>query len=138
MVIDTNIFVSAVMNKDGAPREVLELAPRREITAIMGNALFSEYEDVLSRDALFDRAPLDRKECDWLFNALLSVKTWISVYYLWRPNLVDEADNHLIELAIAGRGETSITANKKDFAGGELAFENLSVRTAGEFLKIRS
>ena len=27
---------------------------------------------------------------------------WVTVYYGWRPNLSDEGDNHLIELALAG------------------------------------
>lgn len=42
VVIDTNIFVSAVMNADGAPRAVLRLALRGEILPLFGNALFSE------------------------------------------------------------------------------------------------
>ena len=25
---------------------------------------------------------------------------WVEVFYAWRPNLPDEADNHLIELAV--------------------------------------
>ena len=45
---------------------------------------------------------LDREEREALLNAFLSVCTWQTVYYLWRPNLPDEADNHLVELAVAG------------------------------------
>ncbi|MCK9635128.1 MAG: hypothetical protein M0R41_02470 [Methylobacter tundripaludum] len=32
-----------------------------------------------------------------------AVRTAIDASYLWRPNLKDEADNHLVELAIAAR-----------------------------------
>ena len=46
--------------------------------------------------------PLTASERRALFDALLSVSEWIKVYYLWRPNLPDEGDNHLIELAVAG------------------------------------
>ena len=35
-------------------------------------------------------------------SSLISRRTWVRVYYLWRPNLPDEADNHLVELAVAG------------------------------------
>ncbi len=30
------------------------------------------------------------------------VKQWVTIYYGWRPNLPDEADDHLVELALAG------------------------------------
>lgn len=32
-----------------------------------------------------------------------AVRTAVDASYLWRPNLKDEADNHLVELAIAAR-----------------------------------
>ena len=36
---------------------------------------------------------------------------WVVVYYGWCPNLPDEADNHLIELALAGGPATIVTHN---------------------------
>jgi hypothetical protein len=36
-----------------------------------------------------------------LFAGFLSVCHWCEIYYLWRPNLADEADNHVLELAVA-------------------------------------
>ena len=45
--------------------------------------------------------------------------TAIDVHYLWRPNLIDEADNHLLELAIAARSAYIITNNVSDFAHAE-------------------
>jgi len=38
------------------------------------------------------------------------------IYFLWRPNLRDEADNHLVELAVAGGAQAVVTRNKRDFA----------------------
>ena len=56
VVIDTNIFVSALMNAAGAPRAVLRLALNREVLSVIGNALFNalfnEYESLLKRDNL--------------------------------------------------------------------------------------
>jgi predicted nucleic acid-binding protein len=46
---------------------------------------------------------------------------------LWRPNLPDEADNHLIELALAGNADTIVTTNTKDLAHGELRFPGLKI-----------
>lgn len=138
VVIDTNIFVSAIMNKRGAPRRVLRLALQGDVIPIMGNALFSEYEDVLARSALFKDAPLSASERAALLDALMSVSVWVPIYYLWRPNLRDEADNHLVELALAGGATAIISANKRDLLSGELQLGDLRVLTAGEFIKERS
>lgn len=51
----------------------------------------------------------------------------VEVYYLWRPNLPDEADNHLIELAVAGAAETIVTQNVRQLRRGELRFPSLRI-----------
>ena len=55
----------------------------------------------------------------------------VSVYYLWRPNLPDEADNHVVELAVAGDAEAIVTHNTRDFCRNELRFPGLTVVTPG-------
>jgi predicted nucleic acid-binding protein len=57
------------------------------------------------------------------------------VYYGWRPNLPDEADNHLIELALAGNASSVITHNVRDLRGGELQLGRLRVQTPAQFLE---
>lgn len=59
----------------------------------------------------------------------MSVCRWVKVYYLWRPNLLDEADNHLIELAIAGNASVIVTRNIRDFQQSQLQFPQLKIRT---------
>jgi len=137
VVVDTNIFVSAIMNADGAPRQVIRLCLEKMLLPLVGNALFAEYEDVCGRKELFDDAILPKDERFLLLEAFFSVCQWVPIYYLWRPNLKDEADNHLIELAVGGGATALITANRKDFARAELLFPQLRVVTAGEFLAQR-
>ena len=100
----------------------------------MGQALFSEYEAVLARPALFQRSPISARERNALWAAIISRSTWVRVYYLWRPNLPDEADNHLVELAVAGNAEAIVTHNKRDFERTELRFPELSIVTPGALL----
>ena len=57
------------------------------------------------------------------------------IFYNWRPNLRDEADNHLIELAIAGNAETIVTRNIRDFTGMDLSFPDLQIITPEDFIK---
>ena len=134
IVLDTNVFISAVLSPAGENRAVLRACLLGKAKPIMGAALFHEYEDLLGRSDLMAKCPLSAEERQSLFDALLSVTDWVKVYFLWRPNLPDEADNHLIELALAGSADTIVTNNLKDFQGGELRFPGLLIQSPRQFL----
>ena len=59
-----------------------------------------EYQDLLSRPVWRDATTADERQ--GVLAALARQGRWVTVYYGWRPNLPDEADSHLIELARAG------------------------------------
>ena len=101
----------------------------------MGNALFNEYEDVFSRNALFEKSRLGPEEREELLDIFFACCEWTRVYYLWRPNLRDEADNHLIELAVAGGADFIVTRNLRDLQSAELRFGGLKVVSPDLFLK---
>ena len=133
--MDTNILVSAILSPDGAAREVLRRCLNGKVQPLISNALFLEYEDVLSRQHLFATALIESAEREALLDAFLGVCRWINITFLWRPNLPDEADNHLIELAVAGNSRWIVTGNAKDVAAGELVFDSFRVITPGDWLK---
>ena len=135
IVVDTNVLVSAILSPDGVAREVLRRCLTGAARPLIGNALFLEYEDVLSREALFAAAPIGPRDRAALLDAVLGVCQWINISYLWRPNLRDEADNHLVELAVAGNAAWIVTGNKRDVAAGELLFDGFRVVTPGAWLK---
>ena len=64
-----------------------------------------------------------------LLEAVLSLCEWVNISFLWRPNLPDESDNHLIELAVAGNAESIITGNTKDIVAGEFVFDLIRIVT---------
>ena len=135
VVVDTDVFVSALLGPGGASREVLRRCLAGAHRPLMGSALYNEFESVLSRRALFRRCVLSAREREALLDAFLSTCRWTRIYYLWRPNLPDEADNHVLELAIAGAADTLITRNIRDFAGAELRFPNLRILRPEQFIK---
>lgn len=136
VVIDTNIMVAALLGKaEAAARQVIELALQDNITPLMGDALFNEYLDVISRADVMQKCPLDSDERMDFLAAFLSGCQWCRIYFGWRPNLQDEGDNHLIELAVAGGASYIITTNVRDFKNGELVFDSLKVVTPQEFIK---
>jgi predicted nucleic acid-binding protein len=81
----------------------------------------------MEREEIIARCPLDRTEILDLLAAFLSVSQWVNIYYSWRPNLRDEGDNHVIELAVAGNAKIVATNNIKDFKGAELVFPDLLI-----------
>jgi uncharacterized protein len=135
IVIDTSVFVAALKSREGGSREVLRLCLEGRCRPLMGQKLFTEFEELMGRDELFKRSGLSATERDELLDAFLSVCEWTHVFFLWRPNLSDEDDNHLIELAVAGAATKLITHNLRDFRSGELRFPQLQIVDPATFLK---
>ncbi|MGH1453414.1 MAG: PIN domain-containing protein [Paracoccaceae bacterium] len=54
---------------------------------------------------------------------------WVEVYFAWRPNFPDEADNHMIELALAAQADVIVTRNLRHVSRGELRFPDLKMLT---------
>ena len=135
IVLDTSVFISALLGPKGASREVLRGCLTGRFQSLMGAALFMEYESVLGRDAMFKRCVLTKNGRESLFDAFLHTCSWTKVYYGWRPNLPDDSDNHLVELAVAGGAEVIVTHNIKNFNRADLTFPDLQVVTPRVLLK---
>ncbi len=134
IVVDTSVFISAIIGSTGLSRELIRRCLKNEYQPLMGNALFSEYESVMQRSEIIAKCPLTPTEISALLASLMNVSQWVYIYYLWRPNLKDEADNHLIELAVAGNAQIIATNNIKDFQNAELLFPNLSILKPEEII----
>ena len=135
VVVDTNVFVSALISKAGASREVVRRCLQGRYSSCVSLALFAEYRDVMGRRELFRKCPLDADERDELFQALMAVSHLTDIYFLWRPNLPDEGDNHVLELAVAAGAEAIVTHNRTDFLRAELRFPELRILSPAQLLK---
>jgi len=134
VVIDTNVWISALISKDGLSRDVIRLAFNDKISPQISTSLFLEYETVMKRKKIQDLCSLKPEEQNALFQTFLSTCKWNEIFYLSRPNLNDKDDDFLIELAVASNSQVIITNNKKDLESGELKF-NFEVLTPIEFLE---
>lgn len=134
VVVDTNVFVGACIGV-GASNAVVRACLQHRFVPLMGEALLAEFEAVLGRDTLFAKSRLDAVERSTLLDTFLALCEWTRIYYLWRPNLPDESDNHLIELAVAGDADVIVTRNVRDLRGAELRFASLRVLSPEGFLK---
>lgn len=135
IVLDTNVLASAFTSGRGASREVLRRVLRKEAQALISVSLFTEYEDVLARPQVQRRCSLNSQEQQVLFDAFLACTALVEVYYRWRPNLPDESDNHVLELAVAAGSATILTFNLRDFLRGELRFPDVAIQSPANWLK---
>lgn len=134
ILVDTNVFVGACIGV-GASVKVIELCLRGVVQPVMGTGLLAEYEDVIGREALFANARLSRQERDELLDIFFAACQWRQTYFAWRPNLRDEGDNHIVELAVAAGVAAVVTWNLRDFSTMELRFPELRFCSPLEFLK---
>lgn len=135
IVVDTSVFVAALIGKRGPNREVLRRCLTGRYQPLLGNALVAEYEDVIQRPKILAQCPVSADEIRDLLDAFCSVAKWVPVYFLLRPNLPDEADNHLLELAAAGNARWVVTNNIRDFARAELVIPGISIIAPEHLLK---
>lgn len=135
VVLDTNILVAALLRGGASARTVLRACVQEQYHAVLGPALLAEYEDVLGRAEIFAGSVLSAKERNDVFDGFLNRCRWVEVFYAWRANLPDEADNHLIELAVAAQADAIVTRNQRDVSRGELKFPTVRVLTPEQCLE---
>ena len=124
VVIDTNIFVSALRNDTGASFFLLNLIGKNEFEANISVPLIMEYEAVATASDL-----------DNILDYICSVANKHQINYLWRPFLKDPKDDFVLELAVKARCHYIITFNKKDFM--DVSKFGVTALTPYEFLKKR-
>jgi putative PIN family toxin of toxin-antitoxin system len=135
VVIDTSILISALIGAQGPSREILRQCFKGSYKPLISNSLFAEYEDVSSRKQIVELCPVTDVERRKLLNAFYKICQWVSIHYLWRPNIKDEGDNFLIELAAAGNADFLVTNNIKDFKNMQLKFPSIQIVTPEQLLR---
>ncbi len=135
LIFDSNVLVSAFTSSEGASRRILRYVLSGLAEALISIPLFAEYEAVIARPNTQRRCPLTVAEQGQLCDAFLSRTRMVEIYYRWRPNLPDEGDNHVMELAVAAGNAPIVTFNGRDFRGGELRFPSIVVLSPAAWLK---
>ena len=125
VVIDTNVFISGLLNADGEPARVLNPFLQGKLTLLHDNRILSEYEEVLKRPK-FAFAP---RQVEHLLEFIRSEGVYVvadSSPVVFR----DEDDQAFYEVALSGGASHLITGNRRHYPPGRM------VKTPSEFLRM--
>ena len=110
VVLDTNVLVSALINANGIPAQILALVLNGRLKMLCDNRMIFEYIDVLSRkefgfssEIINDMIDCFRRDGDYI-NAVPS-----------KVKFIDEADKKFYEVYKCGDAQYLITGNTKHF-----------------------
>ena len=133
IVIDTDVFISALRSNKGASYKLLTLLGSDKFEINVSVALILEYEDVAKR--FIEEIALTENDIDDIIDYICSAANKRKVFYLWRPVLKDPNDDMILELASTASCDFIITFNKKDFHIEDLKTFGLRSLTPKEFLQ---
>ncbi len=134
VILDTNVFVSALKSNKGASYAVISALPSDKFQIALTIPLYLEYQDVLSRPEHMSGASTQDEILGFL-RYICRIAHRQQIFFLWRPWLGDPKDDMVLEAAIASQSQYIVTHNLRDFGGVEKHF-GITPATPGKFLNI--
>jgi putative PIN family toxin of toxin-antitoxin system len=128
IVLDTNVIVSGLLNPEGNPGRILDLALAGEITLLADDRILAEYRAVLRRPKFgFDSADVSG------FLEFLESQSERVVAIPLRSKLPDESDRAFLEVALAGAAEALVTGNVRHYRVARVG--RLPIDSPAEFVR---
>ena len=134
LVIDTNVFISYLISKNGFSYKIVdEIILNRRALHYVSNETFKEYIEVFGRTRFAKKYPTFSKSAFLLLNNLIQLSVLIN------PSIVvnkikDESDNRFLELASASGADYLITGNKLHFTFSK--FNNTLIISPREYWEV--
>jgi len=114
-VLDTDVMVAALRSNSGASRQILLSALAKRYELLVSVPLFLEYEAVLTRPDQLTACGLSRQEAEGVLDDIAAVARPVRLAFRWRPTLLDQADDMVLETAVNGGADAIVTFNLRHF-----------------------
>jgi len=131
IVIDTNVFITALRSRRGASYKLL-FETRKKYELNISPALIFEYESIAKRE--LHNLKISEEHIESVLDMICAISNKCEIFFLWCPQLKDPKDDHILELAIESQSKYIITYKKRDFKGVDKF--GIEVLTPKEFLEI--
>ena len=126
-VIDTNVFMAALLNPSGAPAKIRRRWRQRQFEVLISEAILEEYTDVLSQ------APtISANEVTILLNELKAFSQHVKISGTLQA-CKDPDDDIFLETAVAGGADFLVTKNLKHFP--RKSYSGVRILKVATFLK---
>jgi putative PIN family toxin of toxin-antitoxin system len=133
MVLDTDVVVAAMRSPTGASAAVLRLLDDGIGTLLLSVPLALEYQATCQLAEHRLASGLEADEVAVFVDTLIAIAEPVEIYYLWRPQLRDAADEMVLEAAVNGRADTLVTFNQRDYGTAPARF-GIELLRPGEVL----
>jgi putative PIN family toxin of toxin-antitoxin system len=117
VVLDTNVFISALRSTQGASHQVLRQIGKDKFDIALSVPLVLEYEEAAKRQSR--QLGLTHADIDDILDFVCRVGQHHAIHFLWRPQLRDPEDDMVLELAVEAEADFIVTYNVRDFSAAE-------------------
>lgn len=107
IVIDANVWVSAILNPTSIPDQVIELVRSREMESILSQPLIDQVIRTLTRLRVSDA------RIGTAISDLIGISTLVTPDQVLTVITTKESDNRVLECAVAGGADVIVTGDRK-------------------------
>ncbi|MFZ0545504.1 MAG: putative toxin-antitoxin system toxin component, PIN family [Candidatus Promineifilaceae bacterium] len=134
VVLDANIFISALISSQGNPAKVLEKWQNKEIEVVVSPAIVAEIERVTGYERLQKKYRRIREESGGLIDDLKGFATMVEPQKKLSVVQGDESDNRYIECAVESGASFIVTGDPHLLDVNE--YEGIFMMTPAMFLVV--
>ncbi|WP_420645052.1 putative toxin-antitoxin system toxin component, PIN family [Candidatus Leptofilum sp.] len=134
VVLDANIFISALISSQGNPAKILEKWQKRELEVVVSSAIVDEIERVTGYERLQKKYRRIREEREGLIDDLRNFATMVEPQQKLSVVQADDSDNRYIECAIESGASYIVTGDPHLLDIGE--YQGIPILTPAIFVAL--
>ena len=134
IVLDTNVFVSALINPRGKPAQILNYVFENKVRLFTSPSIIEELERVLSYPKLVKRHGLEKQELKKFVSDLLSILSLVEGKKAIEVIAEDPADNNYLSCALDAKADFIVSGDIHLLNLRE--YEGIQIITPAQFLEM--
>ena len=134
IVLDTNVFVSALINPRGKPAQILNYVFESKVRLFTSPSIIEELERVLSYPKLVKRHGLEKQELKEFVSDLLSILSLVEGKKAIELIAEDPADNNYLSCVVDAKADFIVSGDIHLLNLRE--YEGIQIITPAQFLEM--